>query len=64
MKKKAIYGLLCVMMLLQVLSISANADIGPKPSVRVSFEGIVDEICYGTLLSLYPSTGPASVSRS
>ncbi len=42
-------------------SITASADTGPKPSVKVSFEGLSDELCYGTLLSASKSTGPASV---
>lgn len=37
----------------------ASADTGPKPSVRVTFENMGDELCYGTLLSKTPSTGPA-----
>lgn len=36
----------------------ASADTGPKPSVRVTFENMGDELCYGTLLSKTPSTGP------
>ena len=43
-----------------LFSITASADTGPKPSVRVSFENMGDELCYGTLLSK-GSTGPASV---
>lgn len=39
--------------------IEASADTGPKPSVRVSFENMGDELCYATLLSKTPSTGPA-----
>lgn len=39
--------------------IKASADTGPKPSVRVTFENMGDELCYGTLLSKTPSTGPA-----
>jgi len=42
-------------------SITASADSGPKPSVKVSFEGLSDELCYATLLSANKSTGPASV---
>lgn len=39
--------------------IKASADTGPKPSVSVTFENMGDELCYGTLLSKTPSTGPA-----
>ena len=40
-------------------TITASADTGPKPSVHVTFENMGDELCYGTLLSKTPSTGPA-----
>lgn len=39
---------------------AARADMGPKPSVRIHFENMGDELCYGTLLSKTKSTGPAS----
>lgn len=39
----------------------ASADTGPKPSVKVSFKSLGDELCYATLLSKTESTGPASV---
>lgn len=42
-------------------SVTASADTGPKPSVRITFENMGDTLCYGTLLSLEPSTGPDSV---
>lgn len=42
-------------------SMAASADTGPKPSVRITFENMDDTLCYGTLLSLEPSTGPSSV---
>ena len=44
---------------LRTETIKASADTGPKPSVRVTFENMGDELCYGTLLSKTPSTGPA-----
>lgn len=44
---------------LRTETMKASADTGPKPSVRVTFENMGDEICYGTLLSKTPSTGPA-----
>ena len=40
-------------------TIKASADTGPKPSVHVTFENMGDDLCYGTLLSKTPSTGPA-----
>lgn len=50
--------MLCVSIL---FSISVQADTGPKPSVKITFENMSDEICYGTLLSKEESTGPSSV---
>lgn len=35
-----------------------KADIGPKPSVRITFQGMGKEPCYGTLLANEKSTGP------
>ena len=42
------------------MPITARADMGPKPSVRIEFTGIEGETYYGTLLSKHKSTGPAS----
>ena len=52
--------LLCAVLVILALPIMANADMGPKPSVRIRFENMGDELCYGTLLSKQKSTGPAS----
>lgn len=41
-------------------AVFANADTGPKPSVRINFENLGDELCYGTLLSETDSYGPSS----
>lgn len=41
--------------------ITANADMGPKASVRIQFKNMGSEVCYATLLSKTPSTGPSSV---
>ena len=59
MKRKAFAFLMC-MVLVMVMPITASADMGPKPSVRIEFTGIEGETYYGTLLSLRESTGPAS----
>lgn len=61
MKKKLFYTLLCTIIFVAALSVTAYADMGPKPSVQITFEGLSDELCYGTLLSKKKSTGPASV---
>ena len=52
--------LLCALFAVAAVPITVSADTGPKPSVRISFENMGDELCYGTLLSKTESTGPAS----
>ncbi len=52
--------LLCIITMIMIFPLNANADTGPKPSVRITFENLGDELCYGTLLSSTKSTGPAS----
>lgn len=39
---------------------SLKADIGPKPSVQITFKGLGEQSVYATLLSETPSTGPFS----
>ncbi len=59
---KSFAGFLClVMTVLLFAPVAAKADMGPKPSVRILFENMGDELCYGTLLSKHESTGPATV---
>lgn len=58
--KKLIVMLLCFVMTFAVFPITARADMGPKPSVRITFENLGDEVCWGTLLSSKESTGPSS----
>lgn len=53
-------GIVLLLLLFLILPISASADIGPKPSVRISFTGGEGLTFYGTLLSRNESTGPAS----
>ena len=60
MKKKLLSFLLCFIVFFS-LPIAACADIGPKPSVRITFEGVEKGTeYYGTLLSERRSTGPSS----
>ncbi len=49
-----------VIMCLSVIPV--KADMGPKPSVHIEFEGIEDRLYYVTLLSKEQSTGPYSYS--
>ena len=51
---------LCMIMVVLLFPMTVNADMGPKASVRIQFEHMEDELCYGTLLSKEKSTGPAS----
>ncbi len=62
MKKRVFTAFLCVLCLMTALPfiLPVSADFGPKPSTVVMFEGLGDELCYGTLLSERRSTGPQS----
>ena len=51
---------LCTVLVIMLFPITASADTGPKPSVRITFENLGDELCYATLLSKEESTGPSS----
>lgn len=64
--KKFLSALLCVVIIFS-LPFTAFADIGPKPSVHITFNGIKDStiyengtVYYATLLSEQKSTGPSS----
>ena len=59
MLRKELSLLICLILVLN-LPVTAKADIGPKPSVRITFTGIKGETYYGTLLSERRSTGPAT----
>lgn len=59
MKKRLAPFLLCLALTVTLLPLAALADNGPKPSVRVTFQNMGEELCYGTLLSQKSSTGPA-----
>lgn len=58
--KKIMCLLICTLFISTLLPITASADTGPKASVRITFENMGDELCYGTLLSKERSTGPYS----
>ncbi len=59
--RRTLPRLLCVLLLVLSLSLPAQADMGPKPSVHISFSNMDDSLCYGTLLSREASTGPSHV---
>ena len=58
MKKKSFFLFFLIFTLL--LSVGTNADMGPKPSVRVTLKALPEGPVYGTLLSKHDSTGPSS----
>ena len=62
MKKRRPIFLTCLVALMILCPLWVHADMGPKPSVRITFENMDQEQrCYGTLLSKTSSTGPSSV---
>ncbi|MEL7654478.1 MAG: hypothetical protein AAGU75_01070, partial [Bacillota bacterium] len=61
MVKNIISIVLGIVVALCITSTTASADIGPKPSVVIKFEGLRQENCYVTLLSKSDSTGPYSL---
>ncbi len=61
MGRRLVTALMCVMLLVCLLPVTARADTGPKPSVEITIENMDGRVCYGTLLSETESTGPASV---
>lgn len=58
--KKKLAACIAAAVLLCVFGVTALADTGPKPSVRIKFENLSTNECWGTLLSADASTGPAS----
>lgn len=61
--KKRRFGAVILILFLCVIwafPLPVHADTGPKPSLRVRFENLGEELCYGTLLSERASTGPQS----
>ena len=60
-KKTAFWTIILSAMLLILTPVTALADMGPKPSIVITFEHLGEELCYATLLSKTDSTGPASV---
>lgn len=62
MKRKLLVLFTAILFSLTLFSVTVSADIGPKPSVSISFLNMGSEECYCTLLSEHKSTGPHSVS--
>jgi len=60
MKRRIWAVMLFFVLLIPMFTVTASADIGPKPSVTLSFKGLEDEKYYVTLLADTDSTGPWS----
>lgn len=52
--------LACFSAVFMLFPMTASADMGPKPSIYITFENMGDETCYGTLLSKYSSLAGSS----
>lgn len=61
--KKLASRVLIALLLCVMLSTTAFADMGPKPSVEITIEGLNGRECCATLLSVAESTGPSSASN-
>lgn len=61
MKRKLSQLIIVFLCMVMLFPIGVSGDTGPKPSVRIKFENMGDELCYGTLLAKEESTGPARV---
>ena len=59
MKRRILASLLCAILCALLFTSVVHADMGPKPSVRITLEGLDGRLCYGTLLSEEKDTGPA-----
>lgn len=54
------YSIIICVFVFMLVPMNVRADVGPKPSIHIVFEGLGKELCYGTLLSQNDSTGPSS----
>lgn len=59
MKRKLSQLIFVFLCMITMFPVGISGDTGPKPSVRIQFKNMGDELCYGTLLSKEESTGPA-----
>lgn len=64
MKKKLVQWLLVLAVLVPVCAFPAFADIGPKPSVVIDFQGLEGQTYYATLLGDTDGYGPWSTKRA
>lgn len=64
MKKRFAAFMLCVLLIIPMLFVSASADTGPKPSVTINFKGLEGKTYYATLMSEEEGTGPWYVEQT
>lgn len=62
--KKKIFSLTLCFLLFIIQPITIYADMGPKPSVVIDFEGFQGETYYVTLLSETTNSGPFSIDNT
>lgn len=62
--KKFTVMLISFILTLTLLSATVSADMGPKPSVNITFINMGSFTCYCTLLSQAKNTGPYGVNES
>jgi hypothetical protein len=58
MVKRIVFVLFCMLSISILFPVTANADIGPKPSIFIDFAGLEGKEYYVTLLSSVESSGP------
>lgn len=58
--KKLVFGIMCVFMVMMAFPISARADMGPKPHIKIKINNFEMETCYATLYA--EKGGPSPVS--
>ena len=56
--KKILSAFIVFVIFCTAFSVTAFADMGPKPSVVVTFKNLGNERCYATLLSAFRGSGP------
>src|SRR5699024_11121653 len=63
-KARRSWGMVCLLLVLAAgLALPAAADVGPKPSVEVVFQGLEGRRYYATLLGNVPQYGPWSAEE-
>lgn len=58
MGKRGFLAFICMFFVVCALPMRVNADLGPKPSVTITFTGLEGEKYYAALLSEKESVGP------